>query len=282
MVVVGHSFGGAVALKLAVARPDLVASLVLLDPAVGLDGAWMRKIADQMMASPDYPDRDEARNEKASGSWGEVDARELDAELDEHLVELPDGRLGWRISIPAMMSYWSELARDFVLPHKGIPTTLIRATRTDPPYVTDELITALQRSSGPTFTLLDFDCDHMVAAGQTRRDGRGDSRPARTGLAMAAITDEQVETVRALVASIPPGRVSTYGDIAVSGRTFQPAHRRLDHAHGLVGPAMAPGDSAHRVGRRRIWPPRQLELLRAEGVLASDGRVPLDEVRHEF
>jgi len=163
VVVVGHSFGGAVALKLAVARPDLVASLVLLDPAVGLDGAWMSNIADDMMASPFYLDRDEARNEKASGSWADVDARELDAELDEHLVELPDGRLGWRISIPAMMSYWSELARDFVVPHKGIRTTLIRATRTDPPYVTDALITALQEKLGPRFTLVDFDCDHMVA-----------------------------------------------------------------------------------------------------------------------
>ena len=49
-MVVGHSFGGAVALQLAVARPDLVASLVLLDPAVGLDGAWMANIADDMMA----------------------------------------------------------------------------------------------------------------------------------------------------------------------------------------------------------------------------------------
>ena len=27
---------------------------------------------------------------------------------------------------------------------------------------------------------------------------------------------------------------------------------------------------------------RQLELLRAEGVLASDGRIKLAEVRHEF
>jgi alkylated DNA nucleotide flippase Atl1 len=26
----------------------------------------------------------------------------------------------------------------------------------------------------------------------------------------------------------------------------------------------------------------QLELLRAEGVLATDGRIPLAEVRHEF
>ena len=74
VVVVGHSFGCAVALKLAVARPDLVASLVLLDPAVGLDGAWMANIADDMMASPYYLDRDEARNEKASGSWADVDA----------------------------------------------------------------------------------------------------------------------------------------------------------------------------------------------------------------
>ena len=163
VVVVGHSFGCAVALQLAVARPDLVASLVLLDPAVGLDGAWMANIADDMMASPYYLDRDEARHEKASGSWADVDTSELDAELDEHLIERPDGRYGWRISIPAMMSYWSELAREFTVPHKGIRTTLVRATRTDPPYVTDALVTALKETLGPRFSLVDFDCDHMVA-----------------------------------------------------------------------------------------------------------------------
>jgi lipase len=163
VVVVGHSFGGAVALNLAVTRPDLVASLVLLDPAVGLDGAWMANIADDMMASPYYLDRDEARSEKAHGSWADVDTAQLDAELDEHLVERPDGRCGWRISIPAMMSYWSELAREFVVPHKGIRTTLVRATRTSPPYVTDALIGALSEKLGPRFTLVDIDCDHMVA-----------------------------------------------------------------------------------------------------------------------
>ncbi|MGV0802440.1 alpha/beta fold hydrolase, partial [Mycolicibacterium elephantis] len=72
VVVVGHSFGGALALNLAAARPDLVAALVLLDPAVGLDGEWMRDIAEDMLASPDYTDRAEARAEKANGSWGEV------------------------------------------------------------------------------------------------------------------------------------------------------------------------------------------------------------------
>jgi lipase len=163
VLVVGHSFGGAVALNLAATRPDLVASLVLLDPAVGLDGAWMRDIADEMFASPDYTDREEARQEKVSGSWGEVDPAVLDAELDEHLVDLPNGRSGWRISIPAMMSYWSELARPITLPQTGTPTTLVLATRTDPPYVNDELLAGLDARLGPEFTLTKFDCDHMVA-----------------------------------------------------------------------------------------------------------------------
>lgn len=160
VVVVGHSFGGAIALNLAATRPDLVAALVLLDPAVGLDGAWMRNIADDMFASPDYTDRDEARNEKATGSWADVDAAELDRELDEHLIDLGNGRFGWRISIPATMSYWSELARPITLPATRIPTTLVRAARTDPPYVTDELLAAL--AERPDFTLLQWDCDHMV------------------------------------------------------------------------------------------------------------------------
>jgi lipase len=160
-VVVGHSFGGAVALHLAAARPDLVSALVLLDPAVGLEGGWMRDIAEDMLASPDYTDRAEARAEKANGSWADVDADELDRELDEHLIEWPQGRVGWRISIPAMMSYWSELARPITLPPSEIPATLVRAGRTSPPYVTDELLAGL--APDRDFELLDFDCDHMVA-----------------------------------------------------------------------------------------------------------------------
>jgi alkylated DNA nucleotide flippase Atl1 len=98
---------------------------------------------------------------------------------------------------------------------------------------------------------------------------------------MAAITDEQVETVRALVASIPSGRVSTYGDIASAAGLSSPR---------IVGWIMRTDSSDlpwHRVIRASGRPAphlttRQLELLRAEGVLASDGRIPLDEVRHEF
>ncbi|TRW81162.1 alpha/beta hydrolase [Mycolicibacterium sp. 018/SC-01/001] len=162
VLVVGHSFGGALALNLAAARPDLVSGLVLLDPAVALDGRWMREVADDMYASPDYTDRAEARDEKTSGSWGEVDESELDRELDEHLVDLPNGRVGWRISIPAMLCYWSELTRPVPVPRDGTPTTLVRALRTDPPYATDELITTLDAGLGPNLTVLEWDCDHMV------------------------------------------------------------------------------------------------------------------------
>ncbi|MCW2564295.1 MAG: methylated-DNA-protein-cysteine methyltransferase related protein [Mycobacterium sp.] len=98
---------------------------------------------------------------------------------------------------------------------------------------------------------------------------------------MAAVTDEQVETVRALVAAIPAGRVSTYGDIADAAGLPSPR---------IVGWIMRTDSSDlpwHRVIRASGRPAphlttRQLELLRAEGVLASDGRVKLSDVRHEF
>jgi alkylated DNA nucleotide flippase Atl1 len=98
---------------------------------------------------------------------------------------------------------------------------------------------------------------------------------------MAAVTDEQIERVRALVAAIPAGEVATYGDIASAAGLASPR---------IVGWIMRT-DSAdlpwHRVIRATGRPAahlstRQLELLRAEGVLAVDGRIALSEVRHGF
>ncbi|MEO6794309.1 MAG: alpha/beta hydrolase [Mycobacterium sp.] len=175
VLAVGHSFGGAIALHLAAARPDLVDALVLLDPAIGLDGGWMAEIADAMLSSPDYPDPAQARTEKQNGAWCDVDPELLDIELDEHLVTLPGGRFGWRISVPAMMSYWSELARHIVLP-SATATTLVRATRTSPPYVTAAFTDALRARLGTNLHLVDLDCDHMVAQ----------ARPAEVAAAIRA------------------------------------------------------------------------------------------------
>ncbi|WP_136450214.1 MGMT family protein [Mycobacterium tuberculosis] len=98
---------------------------------------------------------------------------------------------------------------------------------------------------------------------------------------MAPVTDEQVELVRTRVAAIPLGRVSTYGDIAALAGLSSPR---------IVGWIMRTDSSDlpwHRVIRASGRPAqhlatRQLELLRAEGVLSVDGRVALSEIRYEF
>ena len=98
---------------------------------------------------------------------------------------------------------------------------------------------------------------------------------------MAPVTDEQVERVRRLVASIPSGRVATYGDIASAAELSSPRIvgwiMRTDSSdlpwHRVITASGRP--AAHLVAR-------QLELLRAEGVLADDGRVDLVQARHQF
>jgi alkylated DNA nucleotide flippase Atl1 len=98
---------------------------------------------------------------------------------------------------------------------------------------------------------------------------------------MAPITDAQVERVRELVASIPAGRVATYGDIADAAGLSSPRIvgwiMRTDSSdlpwHRVITASGRP--AAHLVTR-------QLELLRAEGVLADDGRVDLAHARHTF
>ncbi|MEH3140432.1 MAG: MGMT family protein [Mycobacterium kyogaense] len=98
---------------------------------------------------------------------------------------------------------------------------------------------------------------------------------------MAAITDAQVEAVRALVASVPAGAVTTYGDIAAAADLSSPR---------IVAWIMRTDSSDlpwHRVIRASGRPAphlatRQLARLRAEGVLAVDGRIPLAQHRHTF
>ena len=98
---------------------------------------------------------------------------------------------------------------------------------------------------------------------------------------MAAVTEDQVEAVRALVDRIPAGRVSTYGDIAAEAGLSSPR---------IVGWIMRTDSSDlpwHRVVPSSGRPAphlatRQLERLRAEGVVAVDGRVSLREYRHDF
>ncbi|MFX1758090.1 6-O-methylguanine-DNA methyltransferase [Rhodococcus gordoniae] len=96
-----------------------------------------------------------------------------------------------------------------------------------------------------------------------------------------ATTDEQIERVRELVASVPAGQVVTYGDIAAaaglsSARTVGWI-MRTDSAdlpwHRVVP---ASGRPAAHIARR------QLARLELEGVPISGDRVDLSRARHRF
>ncbi|WP_433732418.1 MGMT family protein [Nocardia sp. CA-129566] len=93
-----------------------------------------------------------------------------------------------------------------------------------------------------------------------------------------ATTDAEVERVRALVATVPPGQVVTYGDIAAAAGLSTPRTvgwiMRTDSAdlpwHRVIGASGRP--AAHLADR-------QLRLLAAEGVPIRDGRVDLRTAR---
>jgi alkylated DNA nucleotide flippase Atl1 len=93
--------------------------------------------------------------------------------------------------------------------------------------------------------------------------------------------DEQIhEHIREVIASIPKGRVATYGDIAELAKAPSPrlVGRVLsEDGHDLPWQRVirADGTPAPHLARE------QLELLRAEGVLADGERVDLKQYRWE-
>lgn len=162
VVLLGHSFGAAAGVHLARRHPELVRSLILLDPAIGLDAEFMLHIAHATLANPDYADAEQARFDKLETAWADVDPRILDAELAEHLIPTGTGRMAWRLTMPAIIAYWGQLARDFVLPPEHLPTILVQAMKVDPPFVTPAFRAALGAHLGERLTVHEFDCDHMV------------------------------------------------------------------------------------------------------------------------
>lgn len=98
---------------------------------------------------------------------------------------------------------------------------------------------------------------------------------------MAAVTDDQVERARALITSVPVGRVTTYGDVAsaagLSSARIVGWILRIDGSdlpwHRVIPASGRPASHLRT---------EQLERLRAEGVLAVDGKVDLRALRHRF
>lgn len=110
------------------------------------------------------------------------------------------------------------------------------------------------------------------------RFGRGSGKIPADHTRVGRVDEQLHERVREVVASVPPGKVATYGDIAAIAGAPSPR---------MVGRILAEDGADlpwHRILRANGTPAphlahRQLALLRAEGVLADGQRVNLRTYR---
>ncbi|GAA3032027.1 lipase LipV [Gordonia defluvii] len=165
--VVGHSFGGALAIRLAQRHPGRANALVLLDPAQGLDPRRALDVATAGMAHWTYGSAAAARAAKCAEGWAAVPAEILDEEIGIHLrpseqIGLPAGRFGWRVSQPATATAWSEMAAGLELPPPGLPTDVVVADRVDPPLVGAAFLDACRTERADSVCIHHADCEHMV------------------------------------------------------------------------------------------------------------------------
>ncbi|GAA4075013.1 alpha/beta fold hydrolase [Actinomadura miaoliensis] len=157
--VVGHSYGGMIAVHLARVAPTRVGRLVLLDPAIGLDPARMRERAHESLATASYADPGEALAARAVG-WPDAPAQAVDDEVAEHLERGPDGRWRWRFEPAAVVTAFSEMARPAVAPPPGVPTHLVIAVRAG--LVRPEFVAACREALDGAFTVTEIDAGHML------------------------------------------------------------------------------------------------------------------------
>jgi lipase len=158
--VLGHSFGGAVALYVARHAPDRVRRLVLLDPAIGLPTTVATGGARDNLGRQSFDDPRQARVAQAV-HWPEsVGQPAIDTEVDDHLEQDGNGRWRWRFEPATVVTAYSEMARPAVVPPPGLPTLLVRAAVD--PVVPDGFVAACRTASGADVTVVDVDCGHMV------------------------------------------------------------------------------------------------------------------------
>ena len=127
VLVVGHSFGGGWRCSWPPPARTAWRRCCCWTRRSGWTAAWMREIADGMFSSPDYPDAEGAHGE-GGRPVGRTWTPRCSAPKLTSISSLPTGDTVAR-QHARDDAYWSELARDIVLPPAGTPTTLVRAKR---------------------------------------------------------------------------------------------------------------------------------------------------------
>lgn len=129
--VVGHSFGGRLALELAARHPDRVGRLALLDPAIWVPPPVALERAEAIRVDESFADADEAIEARLAIGTALTRRDFLAEELPEHLEPGEDGRLRYRYSRSAVIAAFGEMAKPPPLEQVNAPALLIQAEDSD-------------------------------------------------------------------------------------------------------------------------------------------------------
>ena len=158
--IVGHSFGGMLATRLAAIAPDRFERILLLDPAIALAPAKAAQAAADERADTGWASREEAYAERAAQRPDH--ARGVtDEDLDAHIERRPDGRWHFRVDRSAAIVAWSDMAHPLVpLGGYGGRVLLMAAQQAD--FVTPEVIARLRGDFGDRLEERPIDVGHML------------------------------------------------------------------------------------------------------------------------
>jgi esterase len=159
-IIIGHSMGGKVAMNFALAHPEKVDKLIVVDIAPKPYDLEHYVILDGLKAVPidRITTRTEA-DEALAPFVAEGDVRQF---LLKNLKRKPEGGFGWKINLPVLAGNISKIGFDLQFPGKfEKPTLFIRGSKSR--YVSDEDLPRIKEIF-PLAELQTLDTGHWVQA----------------------------------------------------------------------------------------------------------------------
>ena len=159
---VGHSFGGRLAFELAARAPRLVPKLILVDPAILLQGKVALAAAENARNDKSYVSFDELVDRRIDESQLHFAPRELVVEdLAPHVETGDDGRVRYRYCQSAVVAAYGEMAsRPPRFEDVRVPTLLVLGERSYLPY--DDLLDAHRAALGDLLEVVVVPGGHSV------------------------------------------------------------------------------------------------------------------------